>query len=273
MTTNSKRRFLIISQSLFLMIAFWLISCFDNTVAPNGGNTDQEGVIGKIVMHKTGGFAGVSQIITIEEKDDSILLTSVDERTNHRSESTISSKELDELWQTLEANDVFTLPTNQEMLANIVDAFGYEISVQRGDKQNQFYVYAPVQLIESGEKRYDAIVQAIEQFADLQLKDAEEFIIADLPVNKISVEILESYPYQIHIVVDGYLSDGCTTLDEITQQRDGNTINVHITTKRPKDAFCIQAITEIQERIPLDGGFLTGHYKVIVNDVEKKFEL
>ena len=101
----------------------------------------------------------------------------------------------------------------------------------------------------------------------------QEFIIADLPINDISVEILESLPIQVHIVVSGSLSDACTTINEITQQRDGNAINVHITTKRPKDEFCAQVIKEVEERIPLEGGFLPGRYKVIVNEVEKAFEI
>ena len=269
MIMNSKRSFSIIAQSLVLTIAVWLTGCINNPFiideVPNNWDS------GKIVMHQTGGIAGVSRIITIEERGDALLLSSVDERTNQRSEKPVSPQDLDELWQTLEANDVFTLPTNKEMLANVRDGFGYEITVQRGEKQHQFFVYAPDQLVENGETRYNDIVQAIEQFAKLQ--DTEKFIIADMPINDFSVEILESFPLQIHIVVNGYLSDGCTTINEITQQRDGNTINVHITTKRPKDALCIQVIKEVQERVPLDGGFLPGHYKVIVNKVEKEFNI
>ena len=107
----------------------------------------------------------------------------------------------------------------------------------------------------------------------IPIQTAKEFIIADMPINDISVLLLESFPVQVHIVVDGFLRDGCTTLNEITQRRDGNTISVHITTKRPQDAVCIQVIKEVQERVPLEGGFLPGRYKVIVNDVEEEFEI
>jgi len=277
---NSKRRFSITAQSLVLMTATWLIGCVNNSFVIDDVPDNQD--FSKIVMHQTGGIAGVSQFITIEEKEGSILLTSVDEQTKQRLESPVSPQDLEQLWQTLEANDVFTLPTNQEMLANVRDGFGYEITVQRGENQHQFSVYAPGQLIEGGETRYNNIVQAIEHFAEPQ--DTEEFIIADLPINDISVEILESLPLQVHIVVSGFLSDACTTINEITQQRDGNhkpkalvnevnVINVHITTKRPKDAFCAQVIKEVEERIPLEGGFLLGRYKVVVNEVEKEFEI
>ena len=268
---NSKHSFSIIAQSLVLITAVLLIGCTDNLLVPN--SQDRENIIGKIVMHKTGGFAGVSRIITIGEKEGSILLDSVDEQTNQRSESPVSPQDLDGLWQTLEANDIFTLPTNQEMLANVRDGFSYEVTVQRGEKQHQFSVYAPDQLIESGETRYNDIVQPIERFADSSLQTAEEFVIADMPINDISVILLESFPLQVHVVVNGHLNDGCTTLNEITQRREGNTIRIHITTKRPKDAICIQVIKEVQERIPLEGSFLPGRYRVIVNGVEKEFEI
>jgi hypothetical protein len=271
MIINSKHHFSIITQSLFLITTVFGVGCIDNPFiideVPNNWDA------GKIVLHQTGGIAGISRIITIEEKGDTIFLTSVDGQNNQRLESPVSPKDLDKLWQTLEANDIFTLPTNQEMLETVMDGFSYEITVQRGEKQNQFSVYAPEQLIQNGETRYSDIVQAIKKFADSQLQDAENFIIADMPINDISVEILKSLPLQVHIVVNGFLRDGCTTLNEITQQRDGNTISVHITTKRPKDAFCIQVIKEVQERIPLEGNFPTGRYKVIVNNVEKEFEI
>ncbi len=268
-----RKHFSIIAQSLVLITVVSLIGCIDNPLVVYDANKPKPGdATEKIVMHKTGGFAGVSQIITIEEKDGSILLVSVDERANKRVESPVSPEDLDSLWQTLEHNDVFTLPTNQKMLETVMDGFFFEITVQRNEKQNQFSVYAPELLIESGETRYSAITQAIEQLADSR-QDTEKFIIADMPIKDISVNILESFPYQINVVVNGFLRDGCTTLNEITQQRNENTIHIHITTKRPKDKSCIQVIEEVTERIPVEGGFLPGHYRVIVNEVGEEFDI
>lgn len=103
--------------------------------------------------------------------------------------------------------------------------------------------------------------------------DKEDFIIDEMPVEDMSINLLESFPYQVHVVVNGVLSDGCTTINEITQNRDGNTITVKITTKRPKDAICAQVVKMVTERIPLDGGFLPGHYKLIVNGFVKEFDI
>ena len=360
---NTRRR--IITQLLAFMTMIWLISCTNRSALDDilrDGEADQKDVIGEIIMHQTGGFAGVSQMITIGEKDSSILLVSVDKSANQRSEQPVAVQDLAKLWQTLEVNDVFTLPTNQELLANLADGFNYEITVRRDEKQNRFSVYAPDQLIDRGEKRYSAITRAIRQFVDshfqgrasgiegvvtdfegvsvrgmgvwivggttafpkiavetnkdgyyrirsvlpgtfevgvhdeggnrVELKRVtvkgdqtttlnfiipaqtdKRFIIGDMPIDDISVEILESFPLQIHLVVKGFLRDGCTKLNKITQQRAEDVIRVNITTKRPKDEICIQVIQEVTERIPLKGRFLPGHYKVIVNGVEKEFEI
>ena len=104
-------------------------------------------------------------------------------------------------------------------------------------------------------------------------QDNEEFIIGDMQVQDVLIQLLESYPLQVHLVVNGYLNDGCTTINEITQRREGNIIHVHITTKRPKDAMCTQAIRFVTENIPLEGGFIEGSYKVIVNGFEKEFKI
>ncbi len=260
---------------MILMTVVCLIGCTNSLL--DGGGGDLKDIVGKIVLHQTGGFAGFSRITTIEEKDGLILLTFVDERTKQTSESQVSAEALDGLWKTLEANDVFTLPTNQKMLDHVADGFGYEITIERGDKRNQFSVYAPEILADwvpsgHGEKRYNAIVEAIQKLADSR-QPAGDFIIADMPINDISVAILESFPVQVQVAVEGYLSDGCTELNEITQRREGNTIHIRITTKRPKDVACIQIIKAFQDRIRLEGDFPAGNYKVIVNGVEKEFRI
>jgi len=100
-----------------------------------------------------------------------------------------------------------------------------------------------------------------------------DFIIEDLPINDVDINLMESFPVQISLVIKGYLKDSCTKLNEITQKLDGNTIYVHITTKRPKDAMCALVITEIKERVSIKGGFLPGHYKLVVNDFVKEFDI
>ena len=259
----------ILSMALALTVVFWLTGCLDVLVPDETPEED----IGEITVHQTGGFAGFSRTTAIKEENGSILYAYTDHNTNQHKESQVALTDMEALWQKLEANDVFTLPTNQDLLATVMDAFSFEITVRRGGKYNQFSVYAPDLLVETGETRYSAIMQEMKLFAELQSETEQEFTIADMPVTDVSVEVLESFPIQLHVVVKGYLSDSCTMHHETAQRRDDTTVYVHITTKRPTDAICAQMITDVTIRVPLEGGFLPGRYKIIVNDVETDVEI
>ena len=128
-----------------------------------------------------------------------------------------------------------------------------------------------------GDAVYDPIVLIVrdgefEVFGDEATVDLTTYIIDDLPIQKISVAILESFPPQVNLEIQGYLADSCTTLHEPTERREGDTIHVQVTTKRPKELFCATVVTEIQHTVPL-GTFDPGMYKVIVNGVEVDFEI
>ncbi len=119
-------------------------------------------IVGSIVMHKTGGIAGISELTPIREVDGSIIYVFVEGFTGERSEFEIAANDLDQLWQDLEMNDVFTIPSNVELLSTVADGFNYEIIVERGGKHNQFNVYEPSMLANDAEEpRYLAIVNAI----------------------------------------------------------------------------------------------------------------
>ena len=93
-------------------------------------------------------------------------------------------------------------------------------------------------------------------------------------VEGFEVLILESFPVQIQIVARGGLPDGCTTIDEISTTRDGNTFKVTITTIRPADAICTESIVPFEESISLDVvGLLAGTYPVNVNNAGGSFTL
>ena len=125
-TKKSKLNLSIVANFLVLLIAVWLVGCAENPIAdeaadngdasmksppedlfdtvlsddqPNGddGIPDTGNVTGKIVVHQTGGFAGFSRIITIEEKDGAVLLVYADQNTSERKESRVSSEDLEQL--------------------------------------------------------------------------------------------------------------------------------------------------------------------------------
>jgi hypothetical protein len=85
---------------------------------------------------------------------------------------------------------------------------------------------------------------------------------------------MESFPIQVAVLVEGYLPDGCTEIDEINQTFDEetNTFFVEITTVRPTDAVCTEAIVPFEERISLEvRGLSAGTYTVDVNGVTDTF--
>jgi len=260
---------------LILVSAIWLTGCIPIPILDDIiDDSDREDVTREIIVNQTGGFAGFSRTTRITEEEDSISLIFTDHVFNQHKEATVPPEDLDELWKTLEENDVFTLSTNMRMLATVMDAFSFEVIIQQGEKRNSFSVYAPDLLFQdTGEKRYDAIVDAILGLTEPLLADTKEFVVGEMAVTNIEVLLLESFPLQVHIVVKGYLNDACTMVNETTQRRDGYTIRVRITTKRPKDAMCAQVITETTVRVPLEGVFFPGRYKVMVNDVEKDFDI
>ncbi|WP_340818678.1 hypothetical protein [Methanolobus sp. WCC4] len=102
------------------------------------------------------------------------------------------------------------------------------------------------------------------------------YIYGNAVVEGTEVLILESFPVQVHVEVTGYLPDGCTEIDEenVEFNEEDNTFQVSITTKRPADAMCTQAIVPFERTVALDVyGLEKGVYIVNVNDVTDQFEL
>ncbi len=94
-------------------------------------------------------------------------------------------------------------------------------------------------------------------------------------VENIAIRILESFPVQIHVIAKGVVRDGCATISEITQVRQGTSFQITILTTRPADGICLQTqMTAFEETIPLDVYNLpAGTYTVDVNGMHEKFIL
>ena len=103
---------------------------------------------------------------------------------------------------------------------------------------------------------------------------AGEFQYGQAIVNSVDLLTLESFPVQIHAVVRGDLNNGCTEIDQITTERQGNTFIVTITTRTPVGMICTEALVPFEETIPLDvHGLTAGDYTVTVNGVSNTFNL
>ena len=92
-------------------------------------------------------------------------------------------------------------------------------------------------------------------------------------VEIIDIQILESFPVQVHVIAKGYLSDGCKRIDTIHKMRFGNTFNITINITSVGEV-CTMALVPFEEVIVLEvEGLNAGVYTVNVNGVTDTFEL
>jgi inhibitor of cysteine peptidase len=102
----------------------------------------------------------------------------------------------------------------------------------------------------------------------------EPFTSGPAQVDSIELLTLESFPVQINVVARGNLPDGCTMIDQIAQERQSDTFKVRITTRRPADKMCTEALVPFEETIALEVvGLPAGIYTVEVNGTTGSFTL
>jgi inhibitor of cysteine peptidase len=93
-------------------------------------------------------------------------------------------------------------------------------------------------------------------------------------VESIEVLLLESFPLQANAIVRGNLPDGCTTIQESSAERQGDTYEITIRTVRPPQALCTEALVPFEEAVPLDIlGLEAGTYTVEADGASASFEL
>ncbi|MEE9583243.1 MAG: hypothetical protein V3W01_01095 [Dehalococcoidales bacterium] len=100
-----------------------------------------------------------------------------------------------------------------------------------------------------------------------------EVEIRPAPIHEVRVIIAESFPEQIFVYIKGGLADACTTFYEVETERSGNTIDITVTTERPKDAICAQVYGYFEKNVALGSQFTRGTtYTVNVNDMTTSFK-
>lgn len=95
-------------------------------------------------------------------------------------------------------------------------------------------------------------------------------------VDGIFINIMESFPLQVSITIQGNLPDGCTIIRETAVERQNeSTFLIAVITQRPKDAMCTEALVPFEEHVPLDVyGLSAGTYtvKVYAHQAELTFQ-
>lgn len=92
-------------------------------------------------------------------------------------------------------------------------------------------------------------------------------------IENIQINLMESFPLQVSVLVSGNLPDGCTSIvGTKTVKLNGNTFEIHVFTERMIDALCTQALIPFEEVVTLDVyGLDAGTYLVKVYDLEESF--
>jgi inhibitor of cysteine peptidase len=93
-------------------------------------------------------------------------------------------------------------------------------------------------------------------------------------IESLNVQIMESFPVQVSVVLTGYLPDGCTEIYEINASREDQTFTIQVLTRRPVDLACTMAIVPFEETVSLNvEGLPAGDYTVELGDLSQVFTL
>jgi hypothetical protein len=92
-------------------------------------------------------------------------------------------------------------------------------------------------------------------------------------IEMVEVELRESDPVQVVAHIEGYMANGCYSLGEISQRRDGNQIEVTVLADHSGAEVCTMQLQPIDERVLLEGDFAPGEYTLRVNEVETRFRV
>lgn len=94
-------------------------------------------------------------------------------------------------------------------------------------------------------------------------------------VESIEIVIAVSFPVQVFALLRGHLGDGCTEITGITSRGPvGNRFDIEITTRRPADAICTQALVPFQHNVRIEAyGLPAGDYEVVAGSVSASFML
>ncbi len=94
-------------------------------------------------------------------------------------------------------------------------------------------------------------------------------------IDSMEVQVLESFPVQVHVVLRGNLPDGCTRLGMTTVRYNGSDqFELELPTLRDPSAICTEAQVPYELTVPLDMVALeAGTYTIQAGDLTDEFTL
>lgn len=114
----------------------------------------------------------------------------------------------------------------------------------------------------------------VENALPQQGEDIKFSIGSTATIESLDVQIMESFPVQVNVVLTGYLPDGCTEIYEINAPKEDQTFTIQVLTRRPVDLACTMAIVPFEEIVSLDvEGLPAGDYTVELGELSQTFTL
>lgn len=97
----------------------------------------------------------------------------------------------------------------------------------------------------------------------------------DAIIESLEILLLESFPLQAKVKVEGFLRDGCSELFDIKVEHEEMDFILIITTRRPSgDVACTEALVPFEKVVVLEiEGLDAGTYTVIAQDKQTEFTL
>lgn len=148
-------------------------------------------------------------------------------------------------------------PTGEIACSEVLVPFTEVVDLDVEDLESGTYVViAQNEAVEFIWERDKSIFQPIKKVDDRNRGNAV--------VQALMVDVIESFPVQVSVTLEGYLPDGCTIIDEISSSRQGQIFTIDLSASRPSgNIVCTMAIVPFRERIDLDvQGLLAGEYIV-----------
>ncbi len=98
-------------------------------------------------------------------------------------------------------------------------------------------------------------------------------IVDEAAVSSVEVGPVPGDALLLTIVVRGNLPDGCTKIARVTHAVEGHELRITVTTERPADLMCTEALVPFEQAIPIQIATLpTSTIAVIANGVRTTFE-
>lgn len=92
-------------------------------------------------------------------------------------------------------------------------------------------------------------------------------------IDTVTVHTRESNPVQVVAQIQGQLGNGCMSLGQITQRREGNLVEVTVLANHSGAEVCTMQLQLIDQELELEGPFAPGDYLLRVNGVEQPFSV